>query len=95
MSGPGTGPNGSMGPGGHSAPQPIPGRYDPGSGNPSPALGSFKDGFHAPHHLVTAGSMPAPDTLARQMPVMPNSLNPAALSPDLLPLLKEIWGREK
>jgi len=66
-----------------SAPQPIPGRHDVGS-----APSSYVEGYT----LTTHNSMPGPEVLSRTAP-MPHSLNPAALSPDLLPMLKEIWNK--
>lgn len=100
MSAPGLATQGGMGlP--HSAPQPIPGRYDAGSGVPSPPVGSY--GHHHDHSYASganahmlgpAGSMPGPELLARSNSHhLASSLNAATISPDLLPLLKEIWNK--
>eukprot|EP00798_Chlamydomonas_sp_ICE-L_P019068 gene19068-25672_t len=76
-----------------SAPQPIPGRYDAGS-----PPGSFPEcpaGMGAPlRSMGSSGSFRAQDysDLSRTAPTGINDLQ-TSLSPDLMPLLKEIWNK--
>lgn len=84
---PGAGAMNQASAGNHSAPQPIPGRLDAGSTGPTPAPGSYTEGYGnhtaGPQHLLPSGSLPA------QL----QGINPASLPNDLLPLLKEIWNK--
>jgi hypothetical protein len=83
-----------------SAPKPIPGRAD-SVGHGAPGMhphqlgSSYTDGYGpaaaaAAAMLTTSSSLPGPEHLGR---AMSNPLGPSALSPDLLPLLKEIWNK--
>ncbi len=74
-----------------------------GAGSSSPPL-SYQDGSfptpsgdgahgHGGGVLGPAASMPCPDHLSRTAPHLPSGLAAATISPDLLPLLKEIWNK--
>ena len=82
---------------GPSAPQPIPGRFDNSNNGPNgmhSAMGSYDGPMKG--HPAMSGSLPNADNLSRTAPAtsaMMGNINPAALTPDLLPLLKEIWNK--